>query len=96
MSAIGNRLDRGPDAHLIGDIECKAHKVAIAGAAVLKLDPGAIAEFQGDRLDRVDVQPGDPPVDEGIRCLLSQIQAAAAAMLQTLLARQSRAAAKEA
>ena len=43
--AIGQRVDCGPDAHLVSDINGKADKVAVARPAFLQLDPGAIAEL---------------------------------------------------
>jgi hypothetical protein len=62
--SVGQHLDRGPDAHLFGDVDGQRHKVTVIGAAVLQLDPGAIAQFERHRFYRVGFDAATHPGDE--------------------------------
>jgi hypothetical protein len=64
--AVGQSLDRGPDAHLFGDVEDKADHVAVAGAAVDQPDPAAVRQLDRLGFHRVFVQPGAHAGDPGL------------------------------
>ena len=71
--AVGNGLDRGPDAHLFGDVDGKRHHVTIPRAAVHQPHPGVVQEFQDDRLYGITVPARHHGVDPGVHRLLADI-----------------------
>ena len=71
---IGDRLDRGPYAHLFGDIQRKAHQIAIPRTMILKLDPGAIAKPECFGRDRVSLHPGQHARHEVLSRLGAKVQ----------------------
>ena len=60
---IGDRLDRGAQAHFGGDVDGKADQIAVAGAPILQPDPETGAEGEFDGGDFIHRDAGEHRVD---------------------------------
>ena len=70
---VRNGFDRGPDAHLFGDVDGKRHHVTIPCAAVHQPHPGVVQEFQDDRLDGITVPARHHGVDPGVHRQIARV-----------------------
>ena len=75
--AVGDRFNRGPDAHLLGDVDGKADHITIARAAVDEADVVAVGVFQDVGFGLVGVEALQDIPGPGFDRIIAKVEKAA-------------------